>query len=366
MINKLLQSDIFNHFKALHLFHSMAIIMFKALIQKTIPSKKRYQILLGLAVVLASTYLLGPRPKKPVFHTNLPDVPDLDALDGFISEHESHLNIKPGNEAEIVWADEPGLQTEYAIVYLHGFSSSKVEGDPIHRQLAKKLKANLFLPRLAEHGLDTAAPLQYFTADKLWESCKQAYAISRKLGKKVILIGTSTGASMALKLAATYPFIHSLILISPNIEINDRNAWMLNDPWGLQIARRVLGSDERTTDGRTEEFKKYWYTSYRIEALVELQELVESTMTRKLFHLVKQPVLMLYYYKNELEQDPTVRVKAMLKMFLQLGSAIKRKVAIPEGAHHVLGSYVTSKDLPAVEKEIDAFMSHLISGYKNS
>ncbi|WP_443944517.1 alpha/beta hydrolase [Pedobacter sp. AW1-32] len=334
--------------------------MIKTLIQKVIPSKKRYQVLLGLAAVLVSTYLLGPRPKKPIFHTDLPHVPDLDELDHFVSEHESQLNIKAGNEAEIVWADQQNQQTEYAVVYLHGFSSSKVEGDPIHKQLAKKLHANLYLPRLAEHGLNTSGPLQYFTADKLWESCKQAYAISRKLGKKVILIGTSTGASMALKLAATYPFIHSLILISPNIEINDRNAWMLNDPWGLQIARRVLGSDERTTDGRTEEFKKYWYTSYRIEALVELQELVESTMNRKLFHLVKQPVLMLYYYKNELEQDPTVRVKAMLKMFSQLGSQVKRKVAITNGGHHVLGSYVTSKDLPAVKSAIDQFVDSIL------
>ena len=74
---------------------------------------------------------------------------------------------------------------------------------------------------------------------------------------------------------------------------------MLNDPWGLQIARKVLGSDERKVDGRTLAYKKYWYTNYRIESLVELQEFVESTMTKKAFEQVKQPVLMLYYYKNE-------------------------------------------------------------------
>ena len=32
-------------------------------------------------------------------------------------------------------------QTEYAIVYLHGFSASKEEGNPAYHYLAKALKA---------------------------------------------------------------------------------------------------------------------------------------------------------------------------------------------------------------------------------
>ncbi|MCZ4225163.1 alpha/beta hydrolase [Pedobacter rhodius] len=324
--------------------------------------KKRYKILLGLSVLLIGTYFAGPKPKKPVYNESLTKVPDLAALENYINAIESEHNIKPGNEAEIVWADSSHHQTEYAIVYLHGFSASKMEGNPVHINLAKKLKANLFLPRLADHGIDTIAPMLYFTADKLWETSKQAYAIGKKLGKKVIIIGTSTGGTVALKLATVYPEINSLILISPNVAINDKNAWLLNDPWGLQIARRVLGSEERKVDGRTAEYKKYWYTNYRIESLVELQEFVESTMIKSVFKKVKQPVLMLYYYKNETEQDPVVRVDAMLKMFDELGTSadIKRKIAIPNGENHVLGSYITSKDLPSVETAIDNFVWNVL------
>lgn len=324
--------------------------------------KKRYKIVLGISVLLVAGYLLGPKPKKPVYNQQLTQVPDLDDLDNYVAGIEALHKIKPGNAAEIIWADSSHQQTEYAVVYLHGFSASKTEGDPVHLNLAKKLHANLYLSRLADHGIDTLAPMQYFTADRLWETSKQAYAIGKKLGKKVILVGTSTGGTVALKLAATYPEINSLILLSPNVAINDKNAWMLNDPWGLQIARRVLGSDERRVDGRTLEYKKYWYTSYRIESLVELQEFVESTMTKKLFEQVKQPVLMLYYYKNELEQDPVVRVDAMLKMFDQLGTPenLKRKVAIPNAGNHVLGCYITSKDLPGVETAIDQYVQNTL------
>jgi len=325
--------------------------------------KKRYKILLGLSVLLIGTYFAGPKPKKPVYNEDLTKVPDISELENYIKTIESGHKIKPGNEAEIVWADSSHQQTEYAIVYLHGFSASKMEGNPTHINLAKKLKANLFLPRLADHGIDTVSPMQYFTADRLWETSKQAYAIGKKLGKKVIIIGTSTGGTIAIKLATVYPEINSLILISPNAAINDKNAWLLNDPWGLQIARKVVGGDERKVlEERSDEYKKFWYTNYRLESLVELEELVESTMTKTVFKKVKQPVLMLYFYKNSLEQDPVVRIDAMLKMFDELGTApeLKKKIAIPNGGNHVLGSYITSKDLPSVETSIDNFVGNIL------
>jgi esterase/lipase len=325
--------------------------------------KKRYKVLIGLSALIVASYLLGPKPKKPLYNKEPIKVPELKELDNYIKTFESKHRLKPGNEAEIIWADSTHQQTEYAIVYLHGFSSSKMEGNPVHINLAKKLKANLYLSRLADHGIDTIAPLHFFTADKLWETSKQAYAIGKKLGKKVILIGTSTGGTVALKLATVYPEINSLILISPNVAINDKNAWLLNDPWGLQIARKVVGGDERKIlDERSDEYKKYWYTHYRLESLVQLQEFVESTMSKSLFKKVKQPVLMLYFYKNDKEQDPVVRVDAMLKMFNELGTSIdlKEKVAIPNGGAHVLGSYITSKDLPSVEKAIDRFVDEIV------
>jgi len=320
--------------------------------------KKRYKVIIGLSALIVASYLLGPKPKKPIYDKELTQVPDLEDLDRYVASIESMHKIKPGNEAEIIWADSTHQQTEYAIVYLHGFSASKTEGNPVYLNLAKELNANLYLARLADHGIDTLAPMQYFTADRLWETSKQAYAIGKKLGKKVILVGTSTGGTVALKLAATYPEINSLILLSPNVAINDKNAWLLNNPWGLQIARKVVGGDERKVDDRTDEYKKYWYTNYRLESLVELEEFIESSMVKSTFQKVKQPVLLLYYYKNELEQDPVVRVDAMLKMFDELGtpSDLKRKQAIPNAGNHVMGSYITSKDLPSVEKAIENFL----------
>ncbi|WP_231491229.1 carboxylesterase [Pedobacter sp. Leaf170] len=186
--------------------------------------KKRYKILLSLSAILVVAYFAGPKPKKPIYSASPIKVPELNELENYVATGEGKHKIKPGNQAEIIWADSSHNQTEYAIVYLHGFSASKIEGNPVHLNLAKKLKANLYLSRLADHGIDTIAPLQHFTAEGLWNTSKEALAIGNKLGKKVILIGTSTGGTAALKLAATYPEINSLILLSPNVAINDRNA----------------------------------------------------------------------------------------------------------------------------------------------
>lgn len=310
-----------------------------------------------IIVILGIVYLVGPTPTKPKFDVALPQVPQIDSLATYIAKKEHQHKIKPDNEAEIVWADSSHLQTEYAVVYLHGFSASKEEGNPVHINFAKSIKANLYLSRLADHGIDTIAPMQFFTADRLWDSAKEAYAIGKKLGKKVILVGTSTGGTLALQLAAAYPEIHSLILLSPNIAINDDKAWVLNNPWGLQIARLVTGGDERILEGKTPIYKKYWYYHYRLESVVQLQELLESAMTKSLFEKVKQPTLMLYYYKNETAQDPVVKVSAMLKMFDELGTPNdkKEKHALPNTGNHVIGSYITSKDLASVEKAIHQF-----------
>lgn len=315
-----------------------------------------------LIAILGVVYLFGPSAKKAVYDKTLPQVPALDSLTTYIGVQERLHLLKPGNGAEIVWADSNHLQTEYAVVYLHGFSASKEEGNPVHINFAKAIKANLYLSRLADHGIDTITPMQFFTADRLWESAKQAYAIGKKLGKKVIIVGTSTGGTLALKLAATYPEINSLILLSPNIAINDDKAWVLNNHWGLQIARWVTGGNERILKGKTPIYKKYWYDHYRLESVVQLQELLESTMTKSTFEKVKQPTLLLYYYKNEKEQDPVVKVSAMLSMFDELGTPTnkKEKRSLPNTGNHVIGSYITSKDLASVEKAIyNFYTSHI-------
>ena len=319
---------------------------------------------LGITLlVLILAYFWGPYPASPKLTTDLPTIPaNAPALEKFIRDQEAGHKLKPDNEARITWLnDSLKQQTDYAVVYLHGFSASQEEGDPVHYEFAQKFGCNLFLSRLEDHGLDTTEPLASVTADRLWNSAKEAYAIGRQLGKKIILLSTSTGGTLALKLAAEYPDIAGLILLSPNIAINDPNAWMLNNHWGLQIARLIKGNYMHASD-TTSLYAQYWDARYRIESIVQLEELLETTMKESTFRKVKQPVLVLYYYKDEDHQDKVVKVSAMKRMFAQLGTPgdQKRMVAIPNAGDHVIGSYVKSKDIQTVEDECEKFAREIL------
>ena len=311
-----------------------------------------------ILLLLIVVYFLGPQPATPEYTKELPVVPaDPVALEQYIRNQEAQHKLKPDNEARILWLNDSLKQkTEYAVVYIHGFSASQEEGDPVHYQFAQKFGCNLFLNRLEDHGLDTSEALLTVSADRLWNSAKEAYAIGKQLGKKIILMATSTGGTLALKLAAEYPGIAGLILLSPNIAINDPNAWLLNNRWGLQIAKVVQGKYMHAKD-TTRLYAQYWDPKYRIESTVQLEELIETTMKESTFAAVKQPTLVLYYFKDEEHQDPVVKVPAMKRMFSQLGTpeSMKRMIAIPNAGDHVIGSYVKSKDIQKVEEECEKF-----------
>lgn len=321
-------------------------------------SKKKVIWVTFPILLLFGLYFLGPQPDKPVFDLTIPQVPaDPEGLNNFVREKESLHKVKAGNEAEIVWFDSAHNKTEYAVLYLHGFSASKIEGDPVHRRFANEFGCNLYLSRLADHGIDTTETLMLFTADRFWRSAVEALVIASKLGQKVIVMSTSSGGSVALKLAAEYPqLVHALITMSPNIEINHPAAFVANNPWGLYIGRLIMNGNYRITSA-SEEHSRYWNKKYRLESVVQLQELLETTMVPETFRRIKQPSLTLYYYKNDVEQDPEVRVDAMLKMNEQLGTPpeLKETIAIPGAGAHVIGSSLTSQDVPGVYKAIRKF-----------
>ena len=316
-----------------------------------------------LLVILIIIYFLGPQPSLPKYNNEIPVVPsEAVPLENYVANKEAKHKLKPDNEARIVWwNDSTKEKTEYAVVYLHGFSASQEEGDPVHREFAKKFGCNLYLARLAEHGIDTTEPLANYTAEKSWRSAVEAYAIGKQLGKKIILMSTSTGSSLALKLCGEFPDISANIMMSPNIAINDPNAWLLNNRWGLQIAHLVIGK-YREADDTTALYKQYWNQRYATSALVQLEELLESTMKEATFRKVTQPSLLLYYFKDDDHQDKVVKVSAMKRMFLQLGTpdSLKRQVAIPNAGNHVLASPIKSKDVENVKSAIDKFAIEIL------
>ena len=317
--------------------------------------KRFLRITLVLIAVLIVAYLSGPTFPKPLLSSKLPTVQIETAnLEAYLKNREAGLKIKPDNESKIIWAnDSLKNKTPYCLLYLHGFSACWFEGNPVNIDFARRYGMNLYAPLLASHGIDTTEALIDMTPDRLYESAKEALVVAHLLGERVILMGTSTGGTLALKLASEFPeLMDGLILLSPNIAINNPAAFLLSKPWGLQIARSVYKGNYRVTNTDFDsENCQYWNCKYRLEATVYLEQLVEATMTKETFAKVDKPVFLAYYYKDEKHQDPTVKIDAMLKMYDQLKTTPfeKQKQAFPNAGTHVIGCILFSGAWKEVE-----------------
>lgn len=314
-------------------------------------------------IVLAIIYLLGPQAEKPVIN-NIPTQLDLSLkeVSAHIDFQEEKLPfLKTDNEARVIWADSALRKTEYAIVYLHGFSASQGEGAPIHTQISKKYGANLYLSRLEGHGTNEPEPFINLSVEKLVSTAKEAIAIGKLIGEKVILMSCSTGGTLSLYLAAGDPEIAGLVLYSPNIDLYDKKTSLLTSPWGLQIARLISGGNQIEFE-QPEEMKKYWTTKYRLEGVVQLKLLLEATMIPKVFKKISQPTFVGYYYKNEHEQDKVVSIKKILDMYNKLGTvdSLKHIKAFSEVGYHALNSQYRSKDLISVKEETSYFLEKIM------
>ena len=119
--------------------------------------------ILMLIIVLLCFLAIGPRPTSIDIDPKIDELQiDITELDAFVAKLESSHPVYPGHEMKIIWADSNKNETEYALIYLHGFSASHVEGDSIHEYIAQKYGMNLLLGRLAYHGLDTKKPFYRF------------------------------------------------------------------------------------------------------------------------------------------------------------------------------------------------------------
>ena len=321
------------------------------------------KIVIGL-VVLVAAYFMGPHPEAPslVAKPTWTAIPDsVRQIAAFVKAKEAeNTALKPNNEARIIFADSLHPQkTNYVFLYVHGFSASQMEGDPVHREVAKAFQGNLVLARVAGHGEKTTEhTLGHVNADDYYTSVENYLAVAKKLGKEVIVMGTSFGGAMSVYLASKHPEIKALILYGPCIAVADPNAALLDNPWGLQLARLIKQSEYNDIPVKNPLHDQYWNLHYRLEAIVGMQNFLTHAMKPEVFEAVKCPMLLTYYYKDEEHQDNVVSVKAMKDMFPMIGTAAKDKkeIAFPDAGNHVITSSILSQKVDVPAKATIAFL----------
>ena len=293
---------------------------------------------------------------------NLPG--DLLVLEKQINNNERATpGIRQGCEAKIIWADPTKkAKTKLAFLYIHGFGASQMEGDPIHRNIAKKYSANLYLARLAGHGIDLGdSTMAKVTANDFAYSAEYALAVAKTLGDEVIVMSNSFGGALSCYLASKHPEIKAMVLYSPCIRVYDKRAEMIAQPGAVQSIVKQYGSAMVDFKPVNEEYAKYWTTHYHLNGLASFQTFLFREMNKETFEKVKCPVFMGYWYKNENEKDTVASLPAMLKMFEELGSVKKLRFAFHEAGNHTLSTPILSAaaDVEAVQKETEKFLKRI-------
>ncbi len=248
-----------------------------------------------LALVLA-VFLAGPRNAFGLDAPTprAPPPQNIAALDDWLAASEAaYPDIKPGTAKGIVWHSALRQRTAWAVVYLHGFSASRLETAPLADGVAQALGANAFHTRLSGHGRSAAAMAQASVQDWMADAI-EAVRIGHTLGERVLVISCSTGATLASWLALTPEGnrVAAHAFISPNFGPKDQRAELINGPWGQQIALALEGETRgRMPDDARE--AQAWTPRYPTRALFPMMALVKQVRESDLSQF-KTPLLTLY------------------------------------------------------------------------
>lgn len=289
--------------------------------------------------VLTGIFLAGPRFEfGPNVAAQRPLPPDnVDDLDGWLAKSEAAFpDIKPGTAKTIVWAASHKQRTPWSVVYLHGFSASRMETAPLADRVATALRANAFHTRLTGHGLP-GVHIGSATAQDWMADAVEAVRIGQVLGERVLVISCSTGATLATWLATSADGnrVAAHAFLSPNFGPKDKRSDILNGPWGQRIALALEGENRGWTPANAAEAQG-WTTRYPTRALFPMMGLVKRVRESDL-SLFQTPVLMLYS-----AQDETVDPVETQAAFTRIGSPLKLLEAVTysksRGQHVLVGA----------------------------
>ena len=315
---------------------------------------------LSVAVIVVGAYMMGPRnhlgPNTPAPRPLPPE--KITQLDDWIRASESaYPDIKPGNNKGIVWNSKAKKKTPWAVVYIHGFSASRLETAPLTDKVAKILGANAFHTRLTGHGRTNEAMAEA-TPQEWMADTVEAIRIGQTLGEKVLVISCSTGSTLSTWFA-TSPDANKVaahVFFSPNYGPKDKNAEIINTPWGKQLATLIMGPT-RSWEPENKEVAGAWTFSYPSQAVFPMMALVKSVRESDLSQF-KTPVMMIYSEKDSVV-DP-VEIKSV---FQRISASTKLLQAVTyaenDGQHMLVGDIRSPGSTDIAVKDIIKWVQSL-------
>lgn len=282
----------------------------------------------------------------------------IEEIDGHLAAAEAEVpKLRPGCAKRVVWAGEPATKTGVALFYIHGFSASPEELRPLPDLIVEGLGANVFYTRLTGHGQDGPAMAEA-TFDDWMRDVAEGIEIAQAIGDEIILMGCSTGCTLATLALAGGVKARAVVHISPNFGLRSRIAqWLVDMPgsqhWGKYIAGRT-----RSFEAINEAHTAYWTTSYPTEAVHPMGEAVRAVRKADL-QAVKTPALFAYN-----EADQVVHPKDIRNVMARWGGPTEEVIITPgpgddESGHVMAGDVFSPSQTAPLARRISAWLAGL-------
>ena len=264
-------------------------------------------------------------------------------LTAWLAAEEARFDdLVPGAEKHIQWVHpEAPAKTDLAVVYLHGFSATRQEVAPLCERLGDALHANVYFARLAGHGRSDDAMAEA-TLDAWKQDAREAWAIGRTLGDKVLLVSTSTGGTLATWLATTVPQdeLEAMVLMSPNFFPKDGTARLLTWP-GRKLVLKAAVGDTREWEPANEGQSTFWTWRYPSSALLPMMDLVRLVELSDVSRITT-PALLITSPNDEVINSATAQER-----FADFGSTRRDTWLIEQvgdASNHVLAGDILSPE----------------------
>ena len=223
-------------------------------------------------------------------------------------------DLRPGTEKKVLWAQGNGVKSKTSIVFIHGFSASRIEIDPVVDLIAAELNANVYFTRLRGHGQDGKA-LAETTYEQLLDDTIEAIEIGKTIGDDVILIGCSTGCSLIHIALAQEHNIKAAIYISPNFAPKPIKGQALRLPGAKFLVPLIFGQ-EYSFVAKNDEHATCWTTKYPTKVLFTVKTTV-LTAHQVDHQAIKVPTMMWFS-----DEDKVVNAKWTRRIASMMGDNV--------------------------------------------
>lgn len=317
---------------------------------------RRLKIALLVMVAPALLLLLALSGPKVQVETDWEEVQIPHDIDAWLAASEESVpNIRSELQKQVVWADSNRSKTAVSVVYVHGFSSSRLETFPFSDSIAAALGANLYYTRLSGHGqggIEMGAAL----AEDWIQDTVEAIRVGEAIGDRVILIGTSTGATLIAWANFEPELMENVaaqVWISPNFGPKDVKSEMLLWPWGRQLLRIILG-DTYSYEPQNERHDISGTASYGSDVLLQMMGLVDIVRSSD-FSALTIPTFMVYSPK-----DRVVEADVSVSIYGEMGSTAKDSMvvltALDTHDHVIVGDALGPENTIRVAERVTEFL----------